>query len=204
MPMLTSPKSDSEASNWVRRFVSLIPKNAGPVLDLACGGGRHTRLLLDHGYEVCAVDKEDILLQPLAAIGARTFQLDLEAEHQPGVEIWPFDRHHFAGVIVTNYLHRPLFPHLKTALSNNGVLIYETFAEGNAAFGRPRNPHFLLRSGELLQEFMSDIDVDQQNQVLAYEHGYVETPYPAMVQRICLRSTSRAATDQASYSLNRI
>ncbi|MFZ6846523.1 class I SAM-dependent methyltransferase [Undibacterium sp. RuTC16W] len=191
---ISAPHPGSDASVWVHRFASLIPKNAGPVLDLACGGGRHTRLMLAAGYEVWAVDREAHLLLPLAGIGARTFQLDLEADDQVkdqvDATVWPFERHQFAGVIVTNYLHRPLFSHLKMALAEGGILIYETFADGNASFGRPSNPDFLLRPGELLQQFGSDISVGQQNQVIAYEHGYVEYPHPAIVQRICVRNMS--------------
>lgn len=183
---INAPHTGPYASAWVRRFASLIPKNAGPVLDLACGGGRHAQLMLAAGYEVWAVDREAQLLSPLAELGARTFLLDLEAD----TTVWPFGRHQFAGVIVTNYLHRPLFSHLKMALAEGGILIYETFADGNASFGRPRNPDFLLRPGELLQQFGSDINPGQQNQVIAYEHGYVEDPHPAIVQRICIRNMS--------------
>ncbi|MFZ6674026.1 class I SAM-dependent methyltransferase [Undibacterium sp. Xuan67W] len=206
---INAPHAGSDASVWVRRFASLIPKNAGPVLDLACGGGRHTQLMLAAGYEVWSVDREAPLLSPLAKLGVRTFLLDLEAD----ATVWPFQRHQFAGVIVTNYLHRRLFSHLKMALAEGGILIYETFADGNASFGRPRNPDFLLRPGELLQQFGSDISSGQQNQVIAYEHGYVEHPHPAIVQRICVRNmsgisemsdVSASMMNNLSDSLNRI
>ena len=48
--------SAAAASPWVRRFASLIAEG-GPVLDLACGGGRHTRLLRELGHAVTAVDR---------------------------------------------------------------------------------------------------------------------------------------------------
>jgi SAM-dependent methyltransferase len=181
----------SAASAWVRRFLPLIPKDAGPVLDLACGSGRHTRLLLDAGYEVWALDKDAALLAPLEALGARCLQFDLEspADENPALlGNWPFQPAMFAGIIVTNYLHRPLFPYLSAALNHQGILIYETFALGNEAYGRPKNPDFLLQDGELLREFLSDAMPNQKNHCIAYEHGYVEKPAPAMLQRICLRS----------------
>jgi SAM-dependent methyltransferase len=181
----------SAASAWVRRFLPLIPKNAGPVLDLACGSGRHTRLLLDAGYEVWALDKDATLLAPLEALGARCFQFDLESsggEKGASMVNWPFQPSMFSGIIVTNYLHRPLFPYLNAALNNQGVLIYETFALGNEIYGRPKNPHFLLQDGELLREFLSETMATQKNHCIAYEYGYVEKPTPAMLQRICLRS----------------
>ena len=85
----------------------------------------------------------------------------------------------FAGVVVANYLHRPLFPRLLDALAPSGVLIYETFAAGNERFGRPSNPDFLLREGELLDVVKGKL------RVVAYEDLFVADPKPAMIQRIC-------------------
>lgn len=174
------------ASAWVQRFISLIPPHHGPVLDLACGAGRHTQLLLDAGYEVWALDRDATLLQPLAAAGAKTFCVDLERDEQSDAPFcWPFQAHTFSGVIVTNYLHRPLFPSLKKALRPGGVLIYETFAQGNEQFGSPRNPAFLLQAGELLQLAQSDTGQSPSLSVIAYEHGVITQPKPAVVQRLC-------------------
>lgn len=188
---LMPPVLDSPPSAWVQRFLSHIPKNLGPVLDLACGSGRHTRLLLDAGYEVWASDRDANLLKPLERLGARCFQVDLEAPahaNEEGIAVnWPFKTEQFAGVIVTNYLYRPLFAQLNTCLKQQGVLIYETFAAGNEAYGGPRNPDFLLRPGELLQQFLSDPGGVGKNHCIAYEHGYVDLPRPALLQRICLR-----------------
>ena len=64
---------------------------------------------------------------------------------------WPLAGERFDAVVVTNYLWRPLMPSLLASLADGGVLIYETFALGNEAFGRPSNPDFLLRPGELLR-----------------------------------------------------
>ena len=111
--------------------------------------------------------------------------VDLGAD--PGVEIcavdletgtWPFGQRRFDGIVVTNYLHRPHSPHLAAALSENGVLIVETFGAGNERLGRPRNPDFLLRPGELLEAFAA-------LQIVAYEHGEEQTPRPAIRQRLC-------------------
>ncbi|MDO8653382.1 MAG: class I SAM-dependent methyltransferase [Undibacterium sp.] len=187
--------SDLVASSWVQRFFSLIPRDQGPVLDLACGGGRHTRLLLDAGYEVWALDKDAVLLKPLEALGARCFRVDLEASSQDvesGEGTWPFDANMFSGIVVTNYLYRPLFERLISSLKEEGVLIYETFSKGNEVYGRPRNPDFLLQSGELLNQLLSDSRTERKNHCIAYEHGYVEHPHPAIVQRICIRSISHS------------
>src|SRR5690606_29782560 len=91
---------------------------------------------------------------------------------------WPLGDRRFAGVIVTNYLHRPLLPLIVQAVAPGGALIYETFAQGNERFGRPRSPRFLLEPGELLEA------VRGQLEVVAYEHGEIPEPKPAMVQRI--------------------
>jgi SAM-dependent methyltransferase len=161
-------------SNWVARWAPCIP--AGETLDLACGSGRHARLLAARGHAVTAVDRDAQALLAAAGEGIATLQVDLEA---PGA-VWPFAAGRFAGVVVTNYLHRPLFGQIAAALAPNGVLIYETFARGNEVFGKPSNPDFLLSPGELLE-----LAGRGGLRVVAYEDGVVERPKPARVQRLC-------------------
>lgn len=164
----------ARSSAWVARFAALVPAG-GPVLDLACGSGRHTRLFHDRGHPVTAIDRNVSRLADLADTdGIEIIEADLE-----GGAPWPLDGRRYAGVVVTNYLFRPLFPHLLAALDDGGVLIYETFARGNEAFTRPRNPDHLLAAGELLDA------VKDALLVVAYEHGRAEEPRQAMVQRIC-------------------
>jgi SAM-dependent methyltransferase len=162
-------------SPWIERFAPMI-RPGGSVLDLAAGGGRHTRYLAELGYRVVAVDVDVSRLIDLGKHpGVEILERDLEAEP------WPFDDRGFDGVVVANYLHRPLLPRLTEVLSPGGILIYETFAEGNAEYGRPSNPAFLLRDGELLEAFSGSLEV------IAYEHGFFEEPRPAVRQRICAR-----------------
>lgn len=166
-----------QPSPWVARFAPLVA--AGEVLDLACGGGRHARLFAGLGHAVLAVDRDSTALERAAGPGIATRQMDLECDPV----VWPFEAQRFAGIVVTNYQHRPLFPHILRSLAPNGVLIYETFAEGNERFGKPSNPLFLLRHGELLG---IAANAPGRSHIVAYEDGYVETPKPAMVQRICI------------------
>ncbi|MBC7859227.1 MAG: class I SAM-dependent methyltransferase [Burkholderiaceae bacterium] len=161
-------------SRWVERHARLIP--AGPVLDLACGGGRHARHLAALGHPVLALDRDADALRRAQGPGIVTMQADLEA---PDAH-WPFLPGRLAGVVVTNYLHRPLFDDIAAALAPHGVLIYETFAAGNERFGKPSNPAFLLAPGELLQ-----VAARHGLTVLAYEEGRVDGPRPAMLQRLC-------------------
>jgi SAM-dependent methyltransferase len=161
-------------SAWVARWAREIPP--GETLDLACGGGRHARLLAALGHPVLAVDRDAASLAQAAGPGIATLQHDLEAEGS----VWPFAPGRFTGIVVTNYLHRPLFAHLAGALAPNGILVYETFALGNERFGKPSNPAFLLAPGELL-----DVASRHGLRVLAYEDGVIETPRPARVQRLC-------------------
>jgi SAM-dependent methyltransferase len=164
----------------VARFASLIPP--GEVLDLACGGGRHAALLLSLGHPVLAVDRDVGQLGALAAApGVTALAVDLESAP------WPLAGRRFAGVVVTNYLHRPLLPAIVDAVAPGGLLVYETFAAGNERFGRPRNPDFLLREGELPAAIAGRLDT------LAYEHGEIAEPHPAMVQRIAARRPAEAA-----------
>lgn len=153
-------------SAWVLRWAPLIAR--GPVLDVACGSGRHALWLAARGLDVVAVDRERQVLA-----GLRFVQADLE-----GGRPWPFPGERFGGVVVSNYLHRPLFPVLRAALAAGGILIYETFMAGNERFGRPSNPEFLLRPGELLEAFGG-------LRILAFEQGRARRPKPAVVQRLC-------------------
>jgi SAM-dependent methyltransferase len=146
-------------------------KPDGRVLDLAAGDGRHSRLLLESGFAVCAVDRNVSALLALAGHGCEVRQVDLETG-----AAWPLGTG-YNGIVVTNYLHRPLLPAIGTALAPGGVLIYETFARGNERFGRPRNPDFLLCPGELLDAFA-------MLTVIAFEQGQVSAPRPAVIQRI--------------------
>ena len=161
-------------SGWVRRWASLLP--GGEVLDLACGSGRHARHLVAMGHPVIALDHDPEMLEKAAGPGITTSLVDLEA---PGFA-WPFAAGRFAGIIVTNYLHRPLLEAMIASLAPDGVLLYETFAEGNAEFGKPSNPHFLLKEGELLA-----LALQHGLRVVAFEEGRVELPKPALVQRMC-------------------
>ena len=133
------------ASRWVERFAAFVPAG-GAVLDLAAGAGRHSRLFLDRGYSVVAVDRDPAPLQPL--VGRPGFAV-IVADLETGAP-WPLGERRFAGVVVTNYLHRPLLPAIIAAVAPGGMLIYETFARGNERFGKPSNPDFLLAPGELL------------------------------------------------------
>ena len=160
-------------SAWVRRYAPLIAAG-GTGLDLACGQGRHARHLAGLGYRVEAVDRDSAALAAVAGVtGVVTRCADLEGSP------WPYGAGQFDGIVVTNYLHRPLLPALLDALRPAGVLIYETFALGNEKLGRPSNPEFLLCPHELLQW------VEGRLQVLAFEQGLVELPRPAVIQRIC-------------------
>jgi len=153
-------------SAWVVRWAPLIAK--GTVLDLACGSGRHAKFFLGRNLSVVAVDRE---AQDIP--GARFIQADLE-NGSP----WPLPGERFEGIVVVNYLHRPLFPTLLESLAPGGVLIYETFMIGNEKYGRPSNPAFLLRPGELRAAFGELAEK-------GFEEGAVTDPKPAMIQRLC-------------------
>ena len=161
-----------EPSAWVVRWAPLI--TGGTVLDVACGGGRHASFFLGKGLKVVAVDRE-----PQQIPGTRFIQADLE-DGSP----WPLPGERFEAVVVTNYLNRPLFPRLLESLSPGGVLIYETFMLGNERFGKPSNPAFLLRPGELLEAF-------KELSLEGFEEGEVAEPKPAMIQRLCAVRTGK-------------
>lgn len=167
------PSAFGEPSDWVRRFAPLIDPQ-GEVLDMACGGGRHTRYLAKLGYQVQAVDRDAAAIEALQGVsGVQARCADLEAGP------WPYIGRHFAGIVVTNYLWRPLLPFLLRSLELGGVLIYETFMIGNERFGKPSNPAFLLRQDELRHL------VQKHLSIVAFEQGSITQPRPAVVQRLC-------------------
>lgn len=177
-------------SSWVRRFAPCIP--VGQVLDLACGEGRHSTFLAALGKNVLAVDRNPDVLVGIAATEIATCQIDLEAGD--GVALAElFQPARFSGVVVTNYLHRPLVSLMLNSIVNHGVLLYETFAEGNQQFGRPSNPDFLLEHGELLRWLAAESESTWH--VVAFEEGFVEQPKPAMIQRIfAIKGTASSAS----------
>jgi len=142
-------------SEWVVRWSQLVTR--GPVLDVASGAGRHARFFAGRGLAVVAVDSV-----PQSIPGVTFVQADLESGQR-----WPFAGQRFAAVLVTNYLHRPLFAHPELALDEGGVLIYETFMAGNERYGRPSNPAYLLQPGELLRAF-------NVLTLVAFQQGMVE------------------------------
>lgn len=160
------------------RFAPLV-RAGGTVLDLAAGHGRHARALARAGLAVEAVDRDPVALEALRRLaGVQVHAADLEAG------AWPFAARQFDAIVVTNYLWRPLLPHLAASLAPGAVLIYETFGVGNEKFGKPSNPEFLLRNGELLEFARSSVLT-----VVAFESGLVARPGLAVVERICARRT---------------
>lgn len=125
----------------------LLPR--GDALDVACGRGRNALWLAEQGWRVTAVDRDAGALRELDREASRrgrsitTASIDLEGAGPalPG--------HAFDVIVVMHYLHRPLFPQLLAALRPGGVMVYETFTVAQAARGKPTNPDFLLRPGEL-------------------------------------------------------
>lgn len=171
----SEPHGPGAPSDWVTRFAPLIVRG-GSVLDLAAGRGRHARYFLDRGHTVVALDRTVAHLADIAA-RAEVIEADLE-DGAP----WPLGERRFDGIVVANYLYRPILAALREALAPGGVLIYETFGVGNEAYGKPSNPNFLLAPGELLELAHGALEV------VAYECGLVERESgPAVIQRICAR-----------------
>jgi SAM-dependent methyltransferase len=161
-------------SRWVVAHAGLVPAG-GAVLDVAAGGGRHAAFFAARGHKVAAIDRDISALRGLAGVEP------LEADLENGSP-WPLPGRRFAGVVVTNYLHRPLFETLAASVAPGGALIYETFARGNERYGKPSRPEFLLEANELISAFARTLTV------VAFEHLYIDDPKPALVQRIaCVR-----------------
>jgi len=175
--MTTQVHGREAPSPWIQRWSHLLPTN-GTVLDLACGYGRHVRWFAARGHPVVALDRNQQALDTLADLRAEgqvtTVLADVESD------AWPLmvngAPRRFDAVIVTNYLWRPLLATIVDSVAPGGVLLYETFAHGNASVGKPSRPDFLLQAGELLQACA-------KLRVVAFEDGFCEQP-DRFVQRI--------------------
>ena len=171
-----------DASPWVQRWSHLLAPGAR-VLDVACGAGRHVRWFVGRGCHVAGVDRDTLAVQALAGI-AEVVVADIEDGP------WPFAGRRFDAVVVTNYLWRDLLPTLVASVAEGGVLIYETFAAGNETVGKPSNPAFLLRPGELLASV-------QGLRVVAFEDGFEDrfhaTPGRFVQRIVAVREVSAAA-----------
>lgn len=168
-----TPHHQTDASPWILRFAGRV-RSGSHVLDLACGAGRHSRLFLDRDCRVLAVDRD---VSALADLQGNPRLKVLEDDLEDGGPYLLTGRQ-FDAVVVVNYLHRPLLADLVASVAPGGLLLYETFAVGNERFGRPRNPDYLLRPGELLDAVRGSL------RVLAYEDLVIDDPRPAAVQRI--------------------
>ncbi len=177
-PTPSAPHAGGQPSDWVLRWTRRLAPGAR-VLDVACGSGRHLRALAGRDLLLTGVDRDGAAVEPLRGL-AEIVVADLEGGP------WPLADRRFDAVIVTNYLWRPLMPRLLEALAPGGVLIYETFAEGQQAIGRPSRPEFLLRPAELLA-------IAAPLHVLAFEQGFLDDP-PRCLQRIAAVSAPPAGT----------
>lgn len=177
--MSVKKRDNLSISPWIRRFSGLFPKD-GTVLDLAAGGGRHSRWLLEQGHLVTALDRQtDALLDLQKSDSTASERLEVITADLEDGSPWPLSNRRFDAVIAVNYLWRPLFPSILDSIEEGGLLLYETFAVGHEAFGRPTNPEFLLRPGELLDMVAGHLTV------IAYEHGRIDgSGGPAIKQRI--------------------
>jgi SAM-dependent methyltransferase len=160
---------------WIMRYVDLIPPG-GTVLDIAAGGGRHTALALDLGHDVMAVDRDVSRLEELGQ--QPTLRIEKHDLEQRG---WSPGGQQFQGIIVCNYLWRPLFRPLIDALAPGGVLIWTTFALGNERFGRPRNPDFLLHRNELAEAVLPELEL------IGFFESEQPMPQPSVRQGVCAR-----------------
>jgi SAM-dependent methyltransferase len=183
--MSTLLHGQEPTSNWVARWSHLLPAGC-TVLDLACGHGRHMRHFAQLGHPVTGVDRNPDAIAAVSPLGEAVCA---DIENGP----WPLAGRNFGGVVVTNYLWRPLWPHILDSLAPKGVLIYETFSVGNESVGKPSRPDFLLHTGELLA-------MCQDLRVVAFEEGFLAQP-DRFVQRIVAVREASGTETPARYPL---
>ncbi len=174
-------------SAWVQRWSHLV-KPGATVLDVACGHGRHLRWFADRGCSVTGVDRSPEAIAAVSALG-RALLADIESGP------WPLAQERFDLVVVTNYLWRPLLATVVDSVAPGGVLIYETFAVGNASVGKPSRPDFLLQAGELLQ-------VCAGLRIVAFEDGFADMPERYLQRVVAVRESKAQAALAPRYPLD--
>lgn len=168
----------SKPSQLLLDYAYLLTREplTGPVLDLACGNGRNGVFLAQKNLSVICCDSSQEALDKARKLATdsnatvKLWHIDLE---QKGVN--PLSEDRYGGILVFQYLHRPLIPCIKKALKGGGIGIYETFTNEQPKFGKPHNPDFLLRPGELFEWFRGW-------EVLYYFEGTKEKPRRALAQ----------------------
>ena len=190
MPAHTPTHARGEAADWLQRWAHLLPDGA-PVLDIACGRGRHLRWLAGRGHPVTGIDRDAAALatsQDLAAASQAELIL-ADIENGP----WPCPGRQWPVVLVTHYLWRPLWPQILATLAPGGLLIYETFAAGNETVGKPSRPDFLLQPGELIARCAG-------LHIIAFEDGFLDDP-ARFVQRVVAQRPGPAGALPARHLL---
>lgn len=171
--------STSPPSEWLLRWQHLLAPRS-QVLDIACGSGRHAAYLSQLGHHVTGIDRD---VDALARLPEAVTAIAADIENAP----WPLPGQQFDAVVVTHYLWRPLWPQILGSVREGGLLLYETFADGNAAYGKPSRPDFLLKPGELLQ-------VCAGWHIVAYEHGLRHAPTRAVQRVVAIKPAASATT----------
>lgn len=183
MPESRVPHGLEPASPWVQRWSHLIAPNTR-VLDLACGHGRHMKWFAARGNAVTGMDRSPDALTFASAWG-ETIRADLE--NGPWPMMLDGQPAQFGAVVVTNYLWRELFPVIQASLEPDGVLIYETFSEGNQTVGKPSRPEFLLQQGELLSAFAN-------LRIVAFEEGFIASPEKFIQRIVAIKKNASLST----------
>lgn len=183
-PELQAPSPFFEANLERLRAAARL----GPVLDVACGRGRHALAAAELGAHVVAIDRNAASLAELRelalerALHVAPVRSDLESRHP-----LPVRPRCFGAVLVFRFLHRPLANRLVEALRPGGLLLYETFTRRQCELhGGPSNPDFLLREGELPGLF-------EELEVLDYEECLVADPFSQHVARLAARRPAEPA-----------
>lgn len=177
-------------SPWLQRWAHLLPAG-GTALDLACGNGRHLRWLAAQGLHPTGIDRDAAALAASADLAQAGTATLLQADVEGGP--WPLPGQTFDAVVVTHYLWRPLWPQILASLAPGGVLLYETFADGNQTVGKPSRPDFLLQPGELIGRCAG-------LRIVAYEDGFLDGP-PCFLQRVAAVRPAAGASGPARHAL---
>lgn len=163
-------------------WIDALPR--GRALDVACGAGRNSLFLAEHGYAVDAVDISSVALERARASAAERrldvnwIEMDLETESPPG--------DHYDLIVIVRYTHPTLVADLVGRLADGGFLLCEEHLLTDRDVVGPTSAAFRTRPNELL-------GLSTGLRVIYYREGLVEDRdgrMAALAQLIGCRGTA--------------
>lgn len=148
----------SIVTEWVEKYRNMLTVERPNVLDLGCGGGRDAVFLAKQKMQVMAIDnKANVISRAKQLAQANGAQVQFKCCDLNKVGCLP-PAGEFDLIVGVRFLNRELLPKLIDILAPNGFILWQTFVdidEEGYELSSPKNPNFILKTGELAEVFAS-------------------------------------------------